>query len=291
MDSRRTRSLACATMLRHQTTTITPGYESLLREHCLDSVDAVYQCAAGDIITRSGSTEVRKVILGSGVKSETFFIKKYWISRPQQLWSGMFRGTLFGCPKARREYQNLALLRTMGLDAPEPVAFGEERKGGWLVRSCLISKSVPTPLPLHHFIRDHLPTLRGAEAKQTRRTLIDNLALYTRRMHEHRFVHHDYFWRNILLVGLSLEHFYLIDAHKGRVWRSRSADRVRASDLASLDAPAPHFFRRSERLRFFLRYRDHQTLDEQDKALIRESLRLAAPMRERQLKRVFGRGR
>ena len=290
MDRRRDRVLACETMLCHQTTVIAPGFQALLHEHHLDSVEAVYQCSAGDIITRSGSTEVRRITLGSGAQSETLFIKKYWVNKPSQLWRGMFRGTFFGCSKVRREYANLARLRDMGLDAPARVAFGEERKAGWLVRSYLISQGVPAPTTLHQFIRDQLPALCGEEARQARQALIENLALSTRRLHEHHFVHHDYFWRNILLNGLSLEHFFLIDAHKGRIWHSWSDGHARACDLASLDAPAPYFFRRAERLRFFLRYRNHRRLDDQDKALIRESLRLAAPMRENQLRRVMGSG-
>ena len=127
--------------------------------------------------------------------------------------------------------------------------------------------------------------------RQARRTLVENLAAYTRRLHERHFVHHDYFWRNILLTGRSLEHFFLIDAHKGRTWRTWEERRARARDLAALDAPAPHFFRRSERLRFFLLYRGRRTLDSADKALLRQTLRLAEPMRERQLRRVLGQGR
>ena len=291
MDSRRARSLACAPMLRRQTTVTAPGFEALLRDHDLTEVEGVYRCAAGDIITQSGSTEVRRVILGAGATAPTLFIKKYWISRPQQLWSGMFRGTFFGCPKARREFQNLAMLRAMGLDAPDPVAYGEERTAGWLVRSYLISKGVPAPTPLHEYIRDYLPSLTGDLRRQTRQTLVENLAACTRRLHERHFVHHDYFWRNILLTGRSLEHFFLIDAHKGRQWNPWSDSNARACDLAALDAPAPHFFRRSERLRFFLLYRDHRTLDDADKAMLRQTLRLAEPMRERQLRRALGLGR
>ena len=40
--------------------------------------------------------------------------------------SGALRGTFFGRSKARREFRNLWRLRRWGLDAPAPVAFGEE---------------------------------------------------------------------------------------------------------------------------------------------------------------------
>jgi tRNA A-37 threonylcarbamoyl transferase component Bud32 len=278
-------------MFRRQTNVIAPAFEALLKAHQLGDVDGVYRCAAGDVITRSGSTEVRRVTLGTGSTAPTVFIKKYWISRPKQLWSGMFRGTLFGCPKARREFENLALLRTVGLDAPEPIAFGEERKAGWLMRSYLISLGVPEPKPLHQYIRDDLMALTGETRHKTRRRLIENLAAYTRRLHDQGFLHHDYFWRNILLSHGGIDHFYLIDAHKGRRTTLSPNTPARASDLAALDSAAPRFFSRSERLRFFLLYRGQRQLNSADKALLRRTLELAGPMRERQLGRVLGRGR
>ena len=278
-------------MFRRQTNVIAPAFEALLKAHQLADVDGVYRYSAGDIITRSGSTEVRRVMLDSEAGARAVFIKKYWISRPRQLWSGMFRGTLFGCPKARREFENLALLRRLGLDAPEPIAYGEERKAGWLVRSYLISDGVPEPTPLHEYIRDLLAVLSGDVRVQTRRALIERLAACTRRLHEAHFIHHDYFWRNILLSHGGLDRFYLIDAHKGRARHLPADSPARACDLAALDAPAPRFFRRTERLRFFLLYRGHRRLDAGDKALIRRTLQIAGPMRERQLSRVMGRGR
>jgi tRNA A-37 threonylcarbamoyl transferase component Bud32 len=113
---------------------------------------------------------------------------------------------------------------------------------------------------------------------------LEALAGVVRRLHEQGFVHGDLYWRNILLSGGATEHFYLIDAHRGRRWRNER--RGRALDLAALDGPAPWFFRRTERLRFFLAYRQRSRLTSQDKALVREALRLAEPLRLRQLRRV-----
>ena len=212
------------------------------------------------------------------------FIKRYWFPSFASRWNGALRGTFLGRSKVRREFDNLAWLRAHGFHAPLPVAWGEERSGGWLVRSFLISEGIPQPLALSNFIRDTLPSRPAA----TRRELIERLAALTRRLHEQRFVHHDLFWRNIILTGESLERFALIDAHKGRVWPAGAEQRSRAADLAALDAPAPWFFRRTERLRFFLLYRGHARLTPEDKALLRATLRLAEPMRERQLARVTG---
>ena len=135
------------------------------------------------------------------------------------------------------------------------------------MRSCLISEAVPEAGGLDAWIRDG------------RRDLA-SLADYVRRLHEHHFIHHDLFWRNILVSG---HRYYLIDAHKGGYRRGSVAQ-----DLATLDAPAPWFFRRAERLRFFLRYRDHPRLTAADKKLLRRVLRLAEPLRAKQLARVRG---
>jgi tRNA A-37 threonylcarbamoyl transferase component Bud32 len=276
-----------AAMLRSSHSVITPGWQGLLVTHGLDTVDGVYRTSAGHVVTRSGSTEVRRLVLEdpSGAP-QTIFIKKYWVNRPGQLWSGMFRGTFFGRSKARREFENLGLLRSWGLDSPEPIAFGEERHARWLLRSCLISAGVPNPLPLDVFIRDHLPGPRQPDPTGRRRALIETLAAATRRLHDHRFVHHDYFWRNIILSGGELDHFFLIDAHKGHAgWRG-SDERSRAIDLAALDAPALRYFRRTERLRFFLLYCGLRRLDARSRSLLRATLERAAPMRVKQGRRV-----
>jgi tRNA A-37 threonylcarbamoyl transferase component Bud32 len=265
---------------------IAPGWESLLRAQQWDRVRSFFEITPGAAVTRSGSTEVRRLTVGEGPNRRILFLKKYWVNRPAQLWRGLFRGTFFGRSKVRREYENLARLRRWGLDAPPPVAYGEERCARWLLRSLLLSEGVPDPRPLDLFIRDDLPALPPAQQRHRRRELILRLADYTRRLHDHRFVHHDYFWRNIILTGQSLDHFHLIDAHKGRCWRPWEANRCRAKDLAALDAPAPRFFRRTERLRFFLAYSGHARLTVADKQLIRGVLGQAGPLRGPQLQRV-----
>lgn len=270
---------------------ISAGWVDCLRRHGLDTVEAVYQFDAGEVVAHSGSVEVRQAQLAEDSGRRTVFIKKYWVSKPSQLWSGMFRGTFFGRSKVRREHDNLAQLRAWELNAPAPVAYGEERWAGWLVRSFLMSEGIPNPLPLDGFIRDRLPVLPPEESRRARRELIEHLAHCTRRLHEHEFVHHDFFWRNILLSGGDLTRFFLIDAHKGRCWRPGHDRQGRATDLAALDAPAPHFLRQTERLRFFLLYRGHQRIDAEDRALLRLALQLAGPMREKQLRRALRRGR
>jgi hypothetical protein len=116
-------------------TVITPEWKDILHTQGLDTVEGVYRLDSGQVITRSSSSEVRCVRVLAGAELRTIFIKKYWARKPSQLWNGMFRGAFFRDSKVRREYDNLSRLRAWNLGAPEPLAFGEERYAGWLVRS------------------------------------------------------------------------------------------------------------------------------------------------------------
>lgn len=256
---------------------IAPAWQERLQLQQLDTVAAVYDSNRGEAILQSSSSQVRHFRLDD----TDLYLKKYWIQKPSQLWSMLFRGALFGTSKARREFNNLQRFRDWDLAAPEAVAYGEERRAGWLIRSYLITVGVAQPHGLDAYIRDQLP-----RQPARRRELIDRLADATRHLHRHRFCHGDYFWRNIILSGDDLTRFFLIDAHRGKFWRGASGERYRAHDLACLDAPAAAYFRRSERLRFFLQYRNHRRLDAADKRLLRQVLCRAEPMRPRQLRRV-----
>jgi tRNA A-37 threonylcarbamoyl transferase component Bud32 len=254
---------------------VAPEWQTVFQSHGFNSVAALYTHEGGDVLKRSPTTEVRRLTLAD----RTVFLKKYWSNTFRQRWSGALRGSFFGKPKVRREYENLQRLREWGLNAPAPVAYGEERRGGWLVRSLLVSEAILNPVTLDDLIVNHLPPNRRTE-------LIESLADYVRRLHQHQFVHCDLYWRNIILSGQSFDAFNLIDSHKGHTWRAGHEQNARAEDLATLDAPAPFYFRRPERLRFFLRYQSHARLTDTDKALIERTLALAGPMRERQLKRI-----
>ena len=256
---------------------IADDWQPLLRAQRLDTVEGLWSHTGGKIVKSAPSTEVRRL----EVDGRQLYLKKYWVTHPNQLLSGIARGVLFGRSKVRREYENLARLRDWGLDAPAPVAYGEVRRAGWLVRSVLVSEGIAQPLPLDEFIRNQLPL-----QPSLRDVLIGRLADYVRCLHEHNFAHQDLYWRNIILNGTSLEHFHLIDAHKSRCWSAANELPCRAQDLATLDAPAPWFFRRSERLRFYLRYIGHNKLADHDKQLIRLALQIAGPLRERQLRRI-----
>jgi len=261
-----------------------PGWESLLREHDLFSTSAFHACQQGVVVRQGTGSEVLRLELNGRGPARTLFLKKQWIATSAQFRNRIFRGTVFGMTRVRREFENLQRLRDWGLNAPAPVAYSEERRFAWLIRSSLLTEGVPNPVGLDLFIRDHLPTLSPGEQRRERGELISRLAEVTRRLHEHRFCHRDFFWRNIVLAEGRLDRIYILDMPRGYLWQDPLVGR--AVDLAALDAPAIPFFRRTDRLRFFLAYLKHKRLTAEDKRLLRLVLKLAAPARKRQLRHV-----
>lgn len=268
-----------------ETVVLARGWESFCRAHRLDSVAAVFERTDGVVIKSGRGGRVLRLALRDGETTRVVFLKSYRVAKLKQWFGGIVRGGLWGPSKVRTEFESLGRLRALGLDAPAPVAYGEERRAGWLVRSFLVSESAPDPISLDLFIRDELSKRPLQEQQMLRRRLIEGLAEYTARMHRCRFAHQDYYWRNILLCKGSWEHFHLIDAHKGHEWAGEGEE-DRAGDLAALDAPAPWFFRRAERLRFFLRYAGRARLEAEDKPLLRRVLWRAEAERQRELHRV-----
>ena len=264
---------------------LAPDWQPFAREQGLDQVAGVFGRADGVVVTRSGSTEVRRLEWVSGASRRTIFIEEYWIRGARGRVAGGFSRNVAGRPKVRRE--NAQLVRLVSWDWTRRGSRRRvERRAGFVVRSFLVSEAVADPMPLDQFIGNLLPACPPEEQRRRRAALLRQLAASTRRMHERRFVHHDYYWRNIILSGFSFEHFWLIDSHKGNVWRPWAGHRSRAKDLATLDAPAPHFFRRTDRLRFLLAYLDEERLTPRAKRLIRSILRIAQPLRRQESRRM-----
>jgi len=271
-------------VLRRQHLHFAPGWEARLRAAGLNSFEPAFLGEQGTVVRRSGSSEVRRVEV-EGAR-QVLFLKKSWVTRWAQLRSRVFRGMLFGASQVRREFANLARLHEWQLTEAMPVAFGEERRAGWLWRSFLITTGIAEPMPVDAFIRDVLPRLAGAERRSVRGELLRQVARLTRVMHARQFTHGDLYWRNLVIAGNELARLSLIDMPRGRSHRRELSVAARASDLAALDAPAQRFFRRSERLRFLLDYRQTRRLDAGGKELIRQVLKAAEPMRRKQLAHV-----
>jgi tRNA A-37 threonylcarbamoyl transferase component Bud32 len=266
---------------------IDPKWKSFFECHNEDPIQAILNIDSRECITRGGGNEVSRLsITSAGGTEKSLFLKKYFTSTRSKRWKGFFRGTFLGRSKVRKEFKNLLLLRSLGLNTPDPVAWGEQRKGGWLLNSFLITSEIPKGTGLDFYLTSVLPRMSLKTAAKARSTLLKNLAETTAEMHRNGFEHHDFYWRNILLSDQDVTRFFLIDSPKGKSWPQWIMKRRFISDLATLDSPAPTVFRKTERMRFYLNYRNIKKLTSLDKKIIKRILSLSNQQRDRQIHRL-----
>ncbi len=79
--------------------------------------------------------------------------KVYVYPEMKDRWRAALRGTLFGAPRARREWAALRALGDAGLPAVEPVALGIERRGGFVRASVLVTRTEIDAVPLDTFVQ------------------------------------------------------------------------------------------------------------------------------------------
>ena len=158
-----------------------------------------------------------------------------------------FRGGFIGTSRAGVELANLRHLNKQGL-APRVIACGHQRVWGMLSASLLVTEEVRGAVTMDRFVAGSLAGLTIPE----RRHFLCRLAEFTRTMNTGRYVNGQYHWRNILVCRRDNEiTFQVIDPSSSRWWYRLVCPLY---DLATLDVCAPHFFTRSERLRFFKRH-------------------------------------
>ncbi|MDW8308004.1 MAG: lipopolysaccharide kinase InaA family protein [Verrucomicrobiales bacterium] len=187
----------------------------LLRAHGFDTLESLMQLGGGQRMRAvPGRSTVRIELAGPGGGTQVFFLKRY----APEYWKGWRRvGRWLRWPgaqdEAQREWEAIHRLRAHGFQTAEPVAFGQERRGGMVTRSFLLTAEIPRATAAHEL----LPQLRG----EARRRLIRELAEWTARFHGAGFAHKD----------LYLSHFFVAPAGAG------DGPQVFCIDLARLIRP------------------------------------------------------
>lgn len=193
--------------------------------------------------TRSAVRELR-------LPQGRFFLKVY-------AYSGFWRlRTLFIVSRARREYHNLLRLAELGFDAPEPVAYGQERTLGLASVSFLLTRAVEDAVSLRELAdrpeRAPFPLPAAAE----RRALLADFARTLRRAHEAGFFIHTLRAKNLLLGRRNGRWaLYVLDVPFAGIWRYRIFRRSgRVRDLACLARVGRMLLSRTDRMRFARAY-------------------------------------
>lgn len=172
-----------------------------------------------------------------------------------------------GRSRVRAEWENLLFFASHDIPTAEVVAFGETDKGDYV--GVLITKEVKETRDLatlvdqnHSVLKDH----------QWRLNVIDRLSCAVRKMHEQGFVHTDLKWRNILVETGGNPKVFIIDCPQGRKLFGPFLTRGRIKDLACLDKVARSQLSRTDRLRFYFRYKRTNHLSAELKQELRQIL-------------------
>lgn len=274
---------------------IDPAWKALFERHGVDNLNSLLDWQAGALVERENGSEVWRVSMidDAGIE-RILYLKKYFIYNSKRLRGEFFRGAFFGRSKARREFRNLERLRDFGIDVTTPVAFGEKRILGRLTQCFLMTQEVPESRNLDDVLMKELPAMPAQLAKSCRQSLISRLAEAAKKMHRNGFVHRGFFFRNVLVSGRvsgrvsgsAFDRIFVFDTPRGRKWPSWLLGRKPEMDLATIDAAATAFFRRTERLRFYFEYHDIERLTPEHKQTIARILKRADPLRARQLRRL-----
>ena len=266
---------------------IDPAWAALFDRHGVGNLSSLLNWEEGVLVERANGSEVWRVsITDSAGIEQALYLKNYFIRTSKKFRSEFFRGAFFGRSKVRREFGNLERLRDFEIGVTTPVAFGEERSLGRLTRCFLMTEEVPESWDLDEALMKVLPEMPARLAKSTRQSLIPRLAEIARKMHWNGFVHRGFFFRNILVSGNSFNRVFVFDAPRGRKWPGWLLGRKPEKDLATIDSAATAFFRRTERLRFYLKYHKIERLTPEHKLTIARVLKRADPLRARQLRRL-----
>lgn len=223
-------------------------------------------------VTEQRTSSVARVTLprsdASGVPApETAYLKRYWFPSFNDRIKGFFRNSFFRSSRARREYDNLLLLKSCGAGRVRPIAYGEERTFRLLRRAFIVSEEIPGTVDLKELTES---TDNAAMPLEQRRIIAARLGVWTRGLHDIGFRDKGFVPRNILVHrdGERIA-FSKIDSPKGKGGRSRpGTGRPAPADLSDLDREAGPIVSRHDKLRFVLAYLASPRVDSEVRAFI-----------------------
>jgi hypothetical protein len=189
------------------------------------------------------------------IDGQRYYVKRYFAEKSSLR-------SLTGQSRMETELKNAKNFARWGIPTAELLAYGVEKTGlkfkrGAFITACLSAESlahIAQFSPQLFMQPDWLCAIRA------------QIATITRIMHQHGFAHNDLHWRNLLVD--QDQKVYLIDCPSGRHWPRQFLQYRVTKDLASLYPEASRLMSRSQRLRFYLDYRQQSRLQKYDKAII-----------------------
>jgi hypothetical protein len=239
-----------------------PDYRGTAAQTCFQSIEATFGIS-GQRVAESSLSEVIRMKTGD----RNFFVKRYSGNGKSALrrWFGL-RGFI-GPQRVKKEWQNLTVFRKFGIPTATLVGYGLERRYGCFVRGALITEEIPGTVDLAALSRMNDGRLRD---RGWVNGVSNQIAEHVSRLHAAGFVHNDLKWRNLLVNNEKLPTVYWIDCPAGGYWCGAFLRYRIVKDLACLDKLGKRHLSRTQRLRFYLAYRQRDRLCVDDKKMVRK---------------------
>ncbi|MFQ5805503.1 MAG: lipopolysaccharide kinase InaA family protein [Phycisphaerae bacterium] len=273
-------------MLHRDHIRLDSAYREELRACDLDRVESVLARTAGRVAAWSRTTDTLYVASAHG--GPGFYVKRYYYASWRKRLRGALRGTFFGLHRGRAEFHLLSEMRSLGLPAVRPVAYGSRQTGHFVTACFLITEEVPNACNLTSLARD-VKTGRETLDSDQRALIVQRFARQIADLHAAGFAHGQLFWRNVLIrFGPTGEpEFFFLDVRPRRGGRRLGrASRWWLHELGHLAASALPFTTRSERMRFLVEYFGARRLPPDIKRYIREIDRLAQGWERHERQRI-----
>jgi hypothetical protein len=222
----------------------------------LDSIEKIFSFEKGKDLTKDNlPASRRRIMFETDNPKTTLFLKRFqnvpkfiqlknWLNRRKKM-------STMAC-----DLEPAEILRKLGINTPQTIAFGQQWQGFFEKRSFIITEKIPDSFSL--------------EVKLPKKTknFIKNLASFVRKFHNTGFRHRDLYLCHIFCD--SRGQFTLIDL--SRVFKPLVfSKKFLVKDLAQLYYSAPgDFFTKTDRLKFLLCYLQKDKLTKQDKILIKK---------------------
>jgi len=243
---------------------IDSDYVDSFKKLNLLSLDSIFDFKGGQNLVKSNLAKHRARIQFE-LDGTTLFLKRYnrtpMISQLKNWISHFSRSAT-----ADFDRKPCQMLTQDGIGTPKVIAYGCQWGKIFEKRSFIITEKIPNAESLEKKLPDFFYYDPSKQDQQQRADFINSLADFARRFHRTGFRHRDFYLAHIFMNTKG--DFSLIDLHrafKPLPYRFR----FRIKDIAQLYYSSPgKYITRSDRLRFYLRYRQKTKLGFFDKLFI-----------------------
>ena len=208
--------------------------------------------------------QTRRLRVGQAGERADHYLKIYYPSSGAGVIKDLFRDS-----KAMHALKQGEALSQLGFHVPPAVAGGEERDLGVLRRAFLLTLEVAAQ-PLATVLRERFAPPLDRPAVRRKRKWLRQLALETRRLHQHGFVHGDLIASNIL-VGLGEDGgvtFFYMDNDRTRRYPAWLPHLLRRRNLVQLNRIVLPGISLQDRMRFLRVYLGEKLWGTRERRLI-----------------------